>query len=314
MTIKLLALFSFGVLMTACNISATSLDAFQRKERICRDFANPGEKGWCFPKLKMISKNYGEMSGKIYWVRKEITEKHLCGKSSGDPHAIFSNVLTPSCWTNDGARQVQYRGEYRIILVAKKMDNFSVLGVGDNNLAKWQQEQLEEYAIDDGSVYFRGVKIDIASPRDFSVAFPFGDEDRWKIFSVSKSGGRYFMRGNLVEGVQLEEFQQFDPVQCPQHGLPCTSEKDSEFSLKYGHFALGWVGDDVVLLRKDGVNLYKGMMSTDTFMFSSINKVYLFSRGKFYELRSDKEGSFSAVSGKSIFVDMDFEYFRDNSY
>jgi len=140
------------------------------------------------------------------------------------------------------------------------------------------------YAKDMNAVYFKDQKIDGADPIDFSIIFPFGDDEIWKDFSVAKSGKSLFFKWNLIEDFELGQFRVLIPVRCPEHGLSCVENFDDLKNYRTRHGVLGWAGDDVVLLQSHGIVRFPDMASPDMFMFMTRYKAYLYTHKKFYEL------------------------------
>lgn len=56
---------------------------------------------------------------------------------------------------------------------------------------------------------------------------------------------------------------------------------------------------------------FNGMMSKDAYVFSSTKRTYLYSNGKFYELKFNGERGLE--KGVKL-VDMDVGYYRANNY
>ncbi|WP_371367859.1 hypothetical protein ACA097_00940 [Pseudomonas sp. QL9] len=310
---RLFGLVVLSALLISCDERDASMDVMYKGDEVCKESTRNMFGKKCFPDMKMISRNYALMDGKIYWVRLHESSEVPCYSSSGDMTGIGA-MFSPRCWVEERNR-VYYTKEYVLRFVASYSPKFRALKTDDPKAPRWQRDQLESYASDNASVYFEGKKIERASPNDFSVIFPFGIEDKWNVFSVSRSNGLLFMEGKLSENVELERFNYFVPVQCPGHELPCTSKKDPEYQFKYLGYdggVLGWIGKDVVYLRRDGIDVYRGKFSSGTFMFLSVGRTYLFSGEKFYELRQFNQGY--SYDKRAYLVDMDFGYFRENSY
>lgn len=309
--LKFLLLTTF---LSGCDRQDSANTSLYQERKTCKESTRDIFETKCFPRMRMISKNYALMDGEVYWVNLYETSNIPCSVGSPGDLTGMAILFSPRCWI-ERSNQLYHTKEYKLNYVTTYSPEFHVLEAVKKDSPKWQIEQVESYAIDGKSVYFEGRIIERARPNNFSVIFPFGAEGKWRNFNVSKSGDLLFMGGVSSESVELEGFNYFEPVQCPGHGLPCTSKKDPDYLFRYLDYrsgVLGWIGKDVVFLREDGIDVYRGKFYSDTFMFLSVKRIYLFSAGKFYELRQFDQGY--SYDKRGFLVDMDFGYFRKNNY
>ena len=282
---KWLLVLTFGVWLNglAFSVSAHSQTGSEddSSKVICREITD-GARGGCSANLEKISNNYVVKRGKVYWFTKRQYREHPCMVGAG---AIFSNMTSMKCLRSE--RNVpEYFEERHLKKVAKYSTAFKTLEGSEPHRADWQQSQLADYAKDDKSVYFKGVKLEGADPKNFSVIFPFGAHERGKRYSLSQSGETLFFGWKPNPYIDFANLQIFTHVRCPGHGLSCQSTKVmaelEEFEESQGVF--GWVGRDVIRLQANGVTYFPGVVSPDMFSFATRYRTYFYSGNKFYEV------------------------------
>ena len=269
---------------------------------VCRESTNH-TLGKCTANLRSISSHYAVKEGKVYWMTREKFNETPCGMGIA---SLFPNLFSWKCLRSEKNEpyEVEVRDLYRGVHYSPA---FHSLEGSEPLRAKWQQGQLANYAKDEKSVYFKGELIEGADPQQFSVIFPFGEDEKWEGFHVSQSGRSVFLMDKIIDDVDLRQFRAFTPVRCPEHGLSsCTGARETDYFFKYGGWrgVLGRIGDDIVFLRPDGITQFPYRVSPDAFMFASAQRVYLYSQGEFYELTKD---------GKK-FIEMDVGFFERYSY
>ena len=261
---------------------------------ICREYTDESQ-GKCTANLRPISSNYVVKKKQVYWMHKSEYTDAPCLKSMA---AYFHNLFSWRCWTSE-PNHIDYIEERHLRRVAAYSPSFQPLEGSGPQLADWQQKQLADYAKDESAVYMGTSKIVGADPHDFSVIFPFGNDERWKDFSVARSGNTIFFGGRATD-IDLNQFRAFSPVRCPEPWLPCPTNIDELLSNHDKSVGiLGSIGSDVVLLQDMGVVRFANMVSPDMFMFITRYKIYLYTRGKFYEVNK----------GSSWPVDMDVNFY-----
>jgi len=248
-------------------------------QKVCYEFTD-GARGKCTPDLRPVFGNYVVKRGQVYW--KEENRRYDTSCYLGALTFFFE----PDLWRclkseTGGIELIETR---KLVNVAAYSPAFQSLHASEPTHVKWQQEQFVNYAKDMNAVYFKDQKIDGADPIDFSIIFPFGDDEIWKDFSVAKSGKSLFFKWNLIEDFELGQFRVLIPVRCPEHGLSCVENFDDLKNYRTRHGVLGWAGDDVVLLQSHGIVRFPDMASPDMFMFMTRYKAYLYTHKKFYEL------------------------------
>lgn len=269
---------------------------------VCRESTNH-TLGKCTTNLRSISSQYAVKEGQVYWMTRKYFNEKPCGMGMA---SFFPNLFSWKCWMSEKneSYEVEVRDLYR---GAQYSPAFHSLEGSEPQRAKWQQDQLASYAKDEKSVYFKGKLIEGADPQQFSVIFPFGEDEKWEGFHVSQSGRSVFLMDKIIDDIDLHQFRAFTPVRCPEHGLSkCTGAREAGYFFKYGGWrgVLGRIGNDIAFLRPNGVTQFPYRVSPDAFMFASAWRVYLYSRGEFYELTKD---------GKK-FIEMDVGFFERNSY
>jgi len=168
------------------------------------DSEGPVEK--CFTDLNPIFSNYVTKDGRVYWMSKSTYRREPCFRG-----VMFSNLFSWECWTAK-PRQINDVEERYLWLAAQYSPAFRTLEGSEPDRTGWQQEQLAHYAIDQTSVYFKDKKIKGANPQQFSVIFPFGEDEKWAMFKVSQSGDSTFLDGNAIDNVDLSQFRAFTPA------------------------------------------------------------------------------------------------------
>lgn len=264
--------------------------------------------GICSSGYREISKNYAVVGNNVYWVRRVEYSSPACVRS-GDPIQGLLNLFSWNCWIANPNKV--YRHENRELnLVEKYTPDFRVLNAGDSALSGWQREQVEQYSVNDSSVFLRSKRMDGAEPKSFSPIFPFGEE-KWNRFFFSKSQGSTFVGGRVAPDLRIEGFRVLEPTQCPGHGLQCTSDYTLDGDHGYWGYRgiLGKTGSDIAYLSWDGAIVFRGLAGKDTFMFMTAKHMYLFSKGRFYEVVVG--GSDSTVAA---LVDMDIAAYKNGTH
>ncbi|NVZ86513.1 DKNYY domain-containing protein [Pseudomonas yamanorum] len=302
--IVLLVLIAADVLAAPADSKLEADEEFD----VCREFTN-GVQGECTRNLKYISAHYVVKAGSVYWMRKEESYERPCLIGPG---AFFHNLLSLKCMRSKDNRSVSVQKRY-LDRVAKYSQAFQSLDGSEFLLENWQRVQLANYAKDQSAVYYKGQSIKGADPRFFSVIFPFGHHPRWDKYSVSQSSKVLFLDGRENKYVDLSKFRAFTPVQCPGQGLHlCTKRRELDDFFKYGNWGgglLGWIGDDIVFLVNSKVVRFYNMASPEMFMFASNSRMYVFTRGRFYEVAEPRGNLFEYT-----LIYMDVEYFKNNNY
>ncbi|HGM5488950.1 TPA: DKNYY domain-containing protein [Serratia fonticola] len=262
----------------------------------------------CTKDLRPLFSQYVVLKNDVYWMEQNSYEHSPCIGGTGDSTALFYN-LSWECMTAK-PRQVNAIEERQLYPVARNAPEFKPLKANEVNPPEWQSAQLADYAKDAKSVYYRRSKIEGADPKQFQVIFPFGNEEKWRHFAVSDSGGETFVGGKSIGSVDLHQFRLLTPVACPKHGLSqCTAYDDADVFFLYGNWdggVLGQLGHDVVFLQQDKISQFSNMASADMFMFANSKRIYLYTRGEFYELSND-----AVYPGKKL-INMNTQFFEQN--
>lgn len=263
----------------------------------------------CSNDIRPFFSNYVSLKNNIYWMNKINYEESPCITETGDATGIIYNITSWNCLTAK-PMQVNKIENRDLYLVAKYSSTFRPVDHIITTLPYWQSEQLAGYAHDDSSVYFRGEKIKEASPKQFEVIFPFGKDDKWRIFNIFKSNGSTYVGSYNVGDLDLSKFHLISVVSCPEHGLTrCTglSNPDVFFrTANWGRGVTGQIGNDVIFLQPEVVSRFSNMASPEMFMFASSQRIYLYTHSKFYEVVEGQTGS------QKKLVDMDKQYFEKN--
>lgn len=269
-------------------------------KKVCREYINAhvgDPTGKCSNNLLFVSSNYVVKGKYVYWMTQRNHDENPCGVGMA---SFFPNLFSWKCMMAKPNERYDVE-EREIYGGARYLSSFHSLEGSMPLAADWQKRALANYAKDEESVYFKGKKIEGADPQQFSVIFPFGDDWKWNYYDVALSGQSMFLNGKKTEYVDLHQFQEFTPVQCPGHGLSsCTIGW-------YGwenNRILGWVGNDIVLLKREAITRFPDMTSPDMFMFATSARFYIYSNKKFYEMGRD---------GKNI-SDMDFDFYEKNRF
>lgn len=270
------------------------------KEKVCREWINayvgdPPRR--CSNNLRPVSSNYVVKGKYVYWIDQKNHDERPCPMGMLTFLARSSSLGCIASSRNE-PREVEERKLYGGM---RYLSSFHSLEGSIPLAVNWQKRALANYAKDEESVYFKGKKIEGAVPQQFSVIFPFGEDWKWNEFNVLLSGRALFLNGKKTEYVDLHQFHAFTAARCPGHGLSSCAGVwyDWEF-IKYDR-VLGWVGNDIVLLRREGVTRFPDMTSPDMFMFATSKRFYIYSNKKFYELDWD---------GKNI-SDMDVDFYEN---
>lgn len=300
-------LWIFGAILVAAyvwswigNRVSTKVDTYGRPVKsICRETAfgrvnsrgdveaTDGSKGRCSADLRHLSSKYVTSKGRVYWMTVNSYDSSPCISGRGDSLGFLYNLSWECLTATPG--QVNSIEDRRLYLVALHSESFRTFEGSNSQKGDWQWNQLADYAADKAAVYYLNRKIEGADPRQFSVIFPFGDDDKWKRFAVSKSGDTTFVGGNAIGNVDLRQFRLLKPVRCPGHWFShCIAEHTDDF-FKYGNWGgiPGQIGGDIVFLQTGGINRFPGMASPEMFMFATTKGIFFFIRGKFYALLND---------------------------
>lgn len=281
-----------SALLVGCNA-----DALHSGKKNCREITDQSE-GKCTANLKYLSSNYVVKNGYVYWITIDnLTESPCLLGMPAFFHNMFSWKCVSSKWNDKEIVE-----ERSLLKVAKFSPEFKTLEGTEPSLPGWQQEHLVNYAKDDRAVYHYFSKLDGADPKDFSVIFPFGTNKIWQRFELSQSAGSTYFGRKKFKYVNFSELNLFTDVRCPGHGLSCLSISHMKEAHDYERHPsmLGWIGNDVILLRYDGITYFTNSLSPDTFTFSTRYGHYIYTNKKFYELHRSEEGLF----------DMDVEYYE----
>jgi hypothetical protein len=269
---------------------------------VCREVINGSER-ICSGDIKVISKHHAVKRGNVYWYWETADRESPCGMGPG---MILSNITNLECLRSE-RNESRVVKRYHLDYMARYSNNFAPLDPGQTLESDWQKEQLRYYATDKKSVYWKKTKLEGADPTDLSIVFPFGKEEEWRHYFVAVSGGQTFLRGFPSGRVDWSHFKLLEPVRCPGHGLTaCTPERKVTDFAKYGNWGgfPGIDGNDVIFIRQTDITRYPGLASDDVFVFALQNKMYLYSRGKFYEF----------ADRGALLIDMDREYFEKEGH
>lgn len=262
----------------------------------------------CSKDLRPLFGHYVVLKNDVYWMVNNSYEHSPCIRGTGDTTALFYN-LSWECMTAKPG-QINEIEERQLYHVVKYSPEFQPLEGRELNLPDWQSAQLTDYVKDAKSVYYHGNKIEGTDPKRFRVIFPFGDDEKWRRFTVSDSGDSTFLGGENIGHLGLHQFRLLTPVSCPEHGLSkCTVYDNEDVFFQYGNWdggVLGQRGHDIVFLQQDRVSRFSNKASADMFMFANPKRIYLYTRGEFYELAND------AVNLGKKLINMDTQYFEQN--
>ncbi|RMO95201.1 MULTISPECIES: DKNYY domain-containing protein [Pseudomonas] len=261
----------------------------------------------CSSDLRTLSAHYVVLDDDVYWMNQVRYKEKPCITGAGDASGAISNFSFSCLLSKQG--QINSIETRELNLVAHYSPSFKPLEGSLQGIADWQTDQLAYYAKDDISVYYGGRKIKGADPHLFSVVFPLGDDKKWRSLSVSMSGNEMFVGGLSIGDIDLYDFRPLIPVDCPEHGISeCAGRRELEDFLKYdnwGQGLLGVVGNDLVFLHTSGAERFADMASSDTFMFATSKKIYVYTKAKFYELGGE-------YSFNKKLVPMDVNDFTNN--
>lgn len=281
-----------SALLVGCNAESP-----HTTKNICREITDKSE-GKCTANLKYLSSNYVVKKGYVYWIDIHNSTESPCMFGIG---AIFHNMFSWKCqflgWNHKDIVE-----ERSLRKVAKFSPDFKTFEETEPSLPAWQQKHLVNYAKDDRAVYYYFFKLEDADPKNFSVIFPFGTNDKWQQFELSQSAGSTYLGGRRYKHVNFAELNLFTDVRCPGHGLSCLSI--SHMKEAHDHrrrpSMFGRIGNDIILFRYDGIAFFTNRMSPDTFTFSTRYRHYIYTQKKFYELHECGEW----------LIDMDIEYYE----
>lgn len=238
----------------------------------------------CSKNTHIISTHYVAIDNNVYWMRKSTSKSSAC--SYGSVTSVFSNLNFTCLLSKRG--QINSTEDRDLYFTAQSPTDFQSLENNDLDLKPWQREQLANYAKDAKSVYVDSTKIGNASPDGFSVIFPFGADEKWKRFEISKKADRTFLRSKSIGNVDLRQFLPFNPVICPEHGVHgCTAPRELNDFFKYSNWdkgVLGQLGKDIVFLQPYHFNRFPDMASPDMFMFATYHRIFVYTKEAFYEL------------------------------
>ncbi|KEY40626.1 DKNYY domain-containing protein [Pantoea agglomerans] len=263
----------------------------------------------CSNDIRPVFSNYVSIKNNIYWVSKINYEHSPCITGTGDTSGLIYNITSWGCLTAK-PMQVNKIEKRDLYLVAKYSSTFRPVNYVKTTRPYWQSEQLASYAKDESSVYFRSEKIKEVNPEDFQVIFPFGKDDKWRIYNVFKSNGSTYVGGYNVGDLDLSKFHLLSVVSCPEHGLTrCTGYSNPDTFFRAGNWGRGVIGDignDVIFLQPEVISRFSNMASPDMFMFASSERIYLYTHSKFYEVVEGEAGL------QKKLVEMDKQYFEQN--
>jgi len=263
----------------------------------------------CSNDMQPLFNNYVSIKNNVYWMSKLNYEHSPCITGTGDTTGLIYNITSWDCLTAK-PMQVNKIEKRDLYLVAKYSSTFRPVDYIKTNRPYWQSEQLESYAQDDVSVYYRGEKIKGVNPKNFQVIFPFGEDVKWHIYNVFKSSGSTYVGGYDVGDLDLSKFHLLSVVSCPEHGLTrCTGLNNQDVFFRAGNWGrgvTGRIGNDVIFLQPEVISRFSNMASPEMFMFASSERIYLYTHSKFYEVVDGQTGL------QKKLVDMDKQYFEQN--
>ncbi|WP_133646231.1 DKNYY domain-containing protein [Paraburkholderia flava] len=248
-------------------------------------FTQPGQVTWtqgktqtCAANTRFLSKNYVVQKDLVYWMTSysymDILSRGSPEVQREDRDLTLMTTLTPAFHRipNDG--------------VASHED--------------WQRDQFEYFAADDSSVYFENKKIEGADPKDFSLVFPF-KEEQWRNFHFSRSRGKLFVNGEPMPEIDFAHFELLKFVSQPGRGIDYGFDATLTIDPNSGSFGMNGMlartGNDLVYLRLDGAAVFKDMAPPDAFTFIEPKHMY-FSRGdQFYEVGWDEDEHTGRIAG-----------------
>ena len=229
---------------------------------VCREWTNR-TLGKCTTNLRSISSHYVVKEGQVYWMTRENVNEKPCAMGMAK---LFPNLMYLKCLISGKNKPLEIEVRH-LDWSAQYSPAFHSLEGSEPLRAKWQQDQLANFAKDEKSVYFKGELIEGADPQQFSAIFPFGEDEKWENFHVSQSGRSVFLRDKVIDDIDLRQFRAFTPVRCPEHGLSsCTGARKVDDFFKYGNWGgvLGRIENDIFFLRPNGVTQFPYSSGTCT--------------------------------------------------
>jgi hypothetical protein len=147
----------------------------------------------------------------------------------------------------------------------------------------WQREQFLNYGVSEDGVYFNGLLLEDADPKNFEVVFPFGTAAGWVSLNLSKSGNSSYVGKWKVENTDFRKLEVM---------LPCTV---SEADVTDGCWTLermansvrdtgvvARLGEDIFYFYRGGVRRYIGAVLLGSHVLEQDGGLFLSGGGKTY--------------------------------
>lgn len=150
----------------------------------------------------------------------------------------------------------------------------------------WQHEQIMRYDLTSEAVYFDGERLPGADPNDLTVVFPFGTDERWKIFNISRSGKSSFVGARNVGKIDFNGLRVLPPCKVFSSGVSsaCWSEQRILRSVRE-QGVVTIVGEDVFYFSPyGGVRRFIGAASVDLYAYEKNGVFYIHSDGESYKV------------------------------
>ncbi len=223
-------------------------------------------------------KHYTITQGRAYWRYVERKRHRPC--HGGGPGAIL-NFFDPVCYLPSKLQTHRNVEAREFWLVSKDGKNFRTAKTNKKNLAAWQKDTLERFAVDSSSAYLNSELIDGAAPSSFEVIFPFGDDPKWQNFSVARDRKQLYIDGWPIPNLDLDRAVWIEIPCIAEAGDECGGSSDAESRI-------GRIGNDILFLKYGNrPTVFRKMANNDLACHRRNFQYYCSIKGKRFLIKPD---------------------------